>query len=70
MSNEDIARLKTLLGYWIEHNREHSQELREWADKAKGLGDASEDLRVAAREMDRAGQHLSRALARLGGRGA
>ena len=27
------GRLHILLDYWIEHNREHEQEFREWADK-------------------------------------
>lgn len=65
MSNDDMAKLKTLLGYWIEHNQEHGQEFREWADKVTGADDVGEDLRQAAEEMDKASQFLSRARERL-----
>ncbi|HEY32641.1 MAG TPA: hypothetical protein G4O10_06005 [Dehalococcoidia bacterium] len=65
MGNDDLVKLKTLLGYWIEHNQEHGQEFREWADKVTGLGDAGEDLRQAAEEMDKASQLLSRAREKL-----
>ena len=65
MSVDDKARLKTLLGYWIEHNREHSREFREWADRVAGLGEAGEDLVRAAEQLDRASQLLSRARQRL-----
>jgi len=70
LATNDIAKLKTLLGYWIEHNHEHGQEFREWADRAVGWGDISEDLRQAAEEMDKASQLLSRALDKLEGKGA
>jgi len=67
MNNEEAARLKTLLNYWIGHNREHSQEFREWAEKVKALGAAkvSEDMLQAVREMDKASECLLRALRNL-----
>jgi len=70
LANDDAARLETLLGYWIEHNREHAPEFREWANKVSVFGEVGEDLRLAAAEMDKAGDCLSRALAKLGGREA
>jgi hypothetical protein len=69
LATDDMAKLKTLLGYWIEHNREHGQEFREWADKAAVPDDIGEDLRQAAEEMDRASQLLSEAQEKLEGRG-
>jgi len=47
-------RLRTLLAYWIEHNREHEQEFREWADKGDSLPDevARRLLEAAARMAD------------------
>ena len=71
MSNDERAKLRTLLNYWIEHNKEHSQEFREWADKAKEFGEAeaSEEMLQAAQEMDKASKFLSQALSRLEGRG-
>lgn len=67
MATDDITKLKTLLGYWIEHNHEHGQEFREWADRVVGLGDIGKDLRQAADEMDKASQFLSRARDKLEG---
>jgi len=70
MSDNERAKLRTLLNYWIEHNKEHSQEFREWADKAKGFGEAEaqKEMLQAALEMDKAGALLSQALRRLEGR--
>ena len=64
---DERVKLSTMLNYWMEHNKEHSQEFREWAGKAKGFGevDASEEILAAAQEMDKANESLSRALKRL-----
>ena len=69
MSNEERAKLRTLLNYWVEHNKEHSQEFREWAERAKALGEvkAGEEMLQAAQEMDKASKILSQALKRLEG---
>ena len=65
--NDEKAKLRTLLNYWIEHNKEHNQEFREWASRAKEFGETevSEEILTAAQEMDRANESLSRALNRL-----
>ena len=67
MGNDERAKLRTLLTYWIEHNKEHSQEFREWADKAKMYGEAEArgEMLQAAQEMDKASEFLSHALRRL-----
>ena len=64
MSDEETTKLRTLLNYWIKHNREHSQEFREWADKVKapGASKARKDMLQAVREMDKASECLLRAL--------
>jgi nickel/cobalt exporter len=69
MDSEQRTRLRALLAYWIEHNREHSQEFREWADQAKAFGEvkAGEEMLQAAQEMDKASDILSQALSRLEG---
>ena len=69
MGNDEKAKLRTLLNYWVEHNMEHSQEFREWADKAKAFGEveAGEELLQAAQEMDKATKFLSQAQKRLEG---
>jgi len=68
MGNDERAKLRTILNYWVEHNKEHSQEFREWANKAKTLGEAevSEEILAAAQEMDKASKFLSQSLRRLG----
>lgn len=70
MSNGERAKLRALLNYWLEHNKEHSQEFRQWAGKAGGFGEAevSEEILAAAQEIDRANESLSRALERLEGK--
>lgn len=67
MGSDERARLRTLLSYWIKHNREHSQEFREWADRAEGFGEAeaAEKMAQAAREMDKASEYLLQTLNRL-----
>jgi len=67
MGNEERAKLRTLLNYWIEHNKEHGQEFKEWAGKVKGFGEAeaSEEMLQAVQEMDKASGCLLRALRRL-----
>ncbi len=62
--SETLKRFRALLNYWIEHNKEHSQEFREWAKKAKGLG-SEEEMLQAAQEMDKASESLSQALSNL-----
>lgn len=71
MSNDERAKLRTLLHYWIEHNQEHAQEFKEWAGRAEGFGEAeiSRNILEAAQEMDKAGEILSQVLRRLEGKG-
>ena len=67
MGSEERAKLRTLLNYWVEHNREHSQEFREWADKAKAFGEleVADEMLQAVQEMDKASGLLSQSLKRL-----
>ena len=67
MSHEERARLRTIIDYWVEHNKEHCQEFKEWAEKAKGMGEADvgNEILFAAQELDKTNEFLSRALHRL-----
>ena len=69
MSNDDILKLQKLLAFWIEHNQEHSQEFKDWADKARALGESevAEEILQAAQAMDQASGLLSQSLKRLKG---
>jgi len=68
MGTDERTKLRILLDHWVEHNREHSQEFSEWAEKAMALGEAGvgEDMLQAAQEMDKASELLSQARRRLG----
>ena len=60
--NDIRERLRILLDYWIEHNREHEQEFRDWADKATSLpGGVAQQLQEAAARMADASNCLEKA---------
>ncbi|MGD9142296.1 MAG: hypothetical protein PVG61_00460 [Dehalococcoidia bacterium] len=67
MSNDEKDRLKTLLGYWIEHNEEHSQEFKEWAEKARQMGEAqvADEILLAVQNMDEVTKILSGTVKKL-----
>jgi rubrerythrin len=69
MSNDDREKLKKLLSYWVEHNQEHSEEFREWAGKARDMGEAeaAAEILEAVANMDKVSAILSGTLKRLGG---
>jgi hypothetical protein len=55
------GKLRTLFDYWIEHNREHEQEFRDWAGKATSLGEVAQQLEEAAEHMADATNCLEKA---------
>jgi hypothetical protein len=67
MVSDERAKLRTFINYLIEHNREHSQEVREWADKAEAMGEAKAagEMLQASQAMDKSVEHLSQSLRRL-----
>ena len=67
MVSDERAKLRTLLNYLIEHNQEHSQEVRDWAEKAAALGEAraAREMRQASQAMDKSVALLSQSLKRL-----
>ena len=60
---DDIQeKLNILLDYWIEHNSEHEQEFRDWADKVASLsGEVAQQLQAAATKMAAASDDLMKA---------
>jgi rubrerythrin len=55
-------KLRILLDYWIEHNSEHEQEFRDWADKVGSLSsEAAKQLQKAATEMAAVSDELTKA---------
>jgi fibrillarin-like rRNA methylase len=68
MDEEIRQKLNTLIGYWIEHNQEHEQEWREWADKASTLGEAiTQPLLQASASLAEATIYLEKARQALSG---
>jgi nickel/cobalt exporter len=67
MGKDEKSKLRTLLSYWVEHNREHGEEFREWADRAVEMGEAeiAGDIRAAVQHMDRVTEILSGTLKKL-----
>jgi len=61
---DEMEKLKILLNHWIEHNREHAQEFREWAEKAKSFGQSTvhDDIMQASQQMNKANEFLLKAL--------
>ncbi|MDH4269194.1 MAG: hypothetical protein OEV52_02680 [Dehalococcoidia bacterium] len=55
-------KLKILLDYWIEHNSEHEQEFRDWADKvAPSSVEVAQQLQKAATRMAAVSDELMKA---------
>ena len=67
MGNDGRTKLVAMINYWIAHNEEHSQEFKEWADRANGFGEIEVCRKIlqAAREMDKASETLSQVLSKL-----
>jgi hypothetical protein len=72
MGNNDRDKLKALLKYWIAHNKDHSEEFRGWAEKAKLMGqsEAADELQKAVKQMDKATALFSQSLKKLAGEGS
>jgi len=47
-SSDDETKLRRLLPYWIEHNEEHADSFRRWAEVARGLGQTAVAERMEA----------------------
>ena len=64
---EDLAKLKHLVGHWIEHNRSHEASYTEWAGRARemGNGTAAEFIEMAVEQMEEADAMLAEALKHL-----
>lgn len=55
-------KLQVLLDYWIEHNQEHEEEFRDWAQKVASLStEVSQQLQEAATKMAAASNDLIKA---------
>lgn len=64
----DADKLRLLLPHWMEHNAEHADEFRTWAQKAQaaGLELAAEEIETAAKELGWVNEALATAMEMLG----
>ena len=60
----EVEKLRVLIPHWMEHNEEHAEEYRRWAEEAP---EASEDLIAAVEVLSEVNQKLGVALGKLGG---
>ena len=67
MADNDMEKLGILLNHWVEHNREHGEEFRKWAEKAHSLGKVAvySNIMEAANQMDNVNEPLLKALEEL-----
>lgn len=63
----DMDKLRALLPHWLEHNKEHAIEFRNWADRAclAGQAAAAQEIYRAAEAMQQANDALQSALTAL-----
>jgi hypothetical protein len=64
MTMNEVEKLRVLIPHWIEHNEEHAEEYRQWAEHAN---DASVYLLAAAEMVESTNKALKAALEMLGG---
>jgi len=67
MEKAEKEKLEILLKHWIEHNTEHAEEFTDWAEKAKGSGQAVvyDDIMQAVQQMKNVNVNLLKALEKL-----
>ena len=63
----DLDKVRVLVPHWMEHNAEHAEAFREWAERARQAGapEAGDDIVRAAAAMEQSNQHLRAALERM-----
>ncbi len=58
-------RLQALLDYWVKHNREHIEEIKEWREKLREDREVAELLARSIERMEEANLLLEEALRKL-----
>lgn len=62
--SKDMLKLRALLPHWMQHNTDHAEEFRKWAQKAGAVSAYLDDV---AKHFDEANALLEKALDQLGG---
>ena len=68
MAKTDMEKLQVLINHWIEHNEEHADEFRKWAERARaaGKGAVHDDILKAIGKLRDANENLRAALKKIG----
>lgn len=68
LNMDEFEKLKTLLHHWMEHNDEHAQIYRDWAEKASSLGnqELSEILSRLSDETEKLNRLFEKAIKMIG----
>ena len=63
----DMRELDGLLDYTIQHNKEHAEELKNLAEKARELGKSrvDDEIKRGVEQLNQANQSLEKALKQL-----
>ncbi len=68
--SEALVKLRLLLPHWIEHNAEHAESFRTWAERARAAGaehlavhieEAASKIAAANRDLESARKHIEEA---------
>lgn len=64
----DEDKLRILLPHWIEHNSEHAEEFRQWAERVRlsGHEETANKIMTAASQLTQVNETLAIALEELG----
>ncbi len=66
---DNVDKLRVLLQHWIDHNKGHAEEFAKWqelmTEDAKGV--IADHIGEAIKEMEKANEHLAKALQDAGG---
>ena len=60
----ELEKVRVLIPHWMEHNDEHAEEYRRWAEE---VTEARADLLAAVEALKNVNQTLATALEKLGG---
>ena len=60
----ELEKLRVIIPHWIEHNEEHAEELRRWAEQGEN---AAPEILAAAETMLQVNTFLKEAVEKLGG---
>lgn len=68
MAKTDMEKLRILIDHWIEHNEEHADEFKKWAERARAAGNEAvyDDILKAIGKLRDVNENLRAALKKIG----